>query len=480
MKKILIFALLIGMTISCTDFEGWNVDDKNPSEVPASFLVTSAQRDLALRMTSTSVNYNIFKLLAQQWNETQYTDEANYDFKKRDIGGNFTIYMYRDVLNDLEGAKTIINADEFITANDKTVQLGVIELIEVYTWHVLVDTFGNIPYTEALQGLDNLTPVYDDDAAIYADLFTRLDAALGMLNAGGDAFGSADQFYNGSLAQWKKFGNSLKLKMAVRTDDFDHTRSATAATAAVAAGVFASSDDNLSFAFQATPPNNNPIWGSLVQSGRNDYVVANTFVDLINPLNDPRASVFMADNLGGGVYQGGIYGEGSSYVDNTHIGALWHTPDMEGVLMSYSEVEFLLAEAVERNLIGGSAEAHYNNAISASIMYWGGTQADADTYIAQASVAYATAGTTWKEVIGNQKYISLFGRGFEAWSSWRLLDFPNTMHRPPISGEAVPRRYIYGNDDANLNGTNYDAASTAMGGDKKSSRVFWDINGVGN
>ncbi|MDN3619926.1 SusD/RagB family nutrient-binding outer membrane lipoprotein [Polaribacter undariae] len=128
----------------------------------------------------------------------------------------------------------------------------------------------------------------------------------------------------------------------------------------------------------------------------------------------------------------------------------------------------------------GNTETHYNAAISASIIYWGGTQAEADTYLAQTTVAYTTSGSSWKEVIGNQKYIALYGRGFEAWTSWRLLDYPNTFTRPSISNEAIPRRYLYGYDDKDLNPDNYAAASSAMGGDDKSSRVFWDIAGVGN
>jgi len=466
------------MTFSCEDFDGWNVDEKNPSEVPPSYLLTSAQRDLSLRLTSTSVNYNIFKLFAQYWNETQYTDEVNYDLTGRDIGGNFFLYLNRDVLKDLEESKRLINNDEFLDSTTKTNQLAVLDIFQIYVWHVLVDTYGDIPYSEALLGNENLLPVYDDDAAIYTDLFARLDIALGQLVDGADSFGAADLIYNGSAAQWKKFGNSLKLKMAVRTADFDGTRSTTAATQAVQSGVFDSSSDNAAFPFEGTPPNTNPIWTSLVQSGRDDFVVANTFVDLIVPLNDPRTPVFMADNVT--PYNGGDYGTGSSYTTSTHIGDLWHTPDFEGILMSYSEVQFLLAEAVERNLISGNAETYYNTAVRASITYWGGSLVDAVTYLAQPSVAYTTAGASWKEVIGNQKYISLFGRGFEAWSSWRLLDFPNTMQRPVISGEAVPRRYIYGNDDADVNGANYEAAATAMGGDEKDSRVFWDINGVGN
>jgi len=478
MKKIFIIAFLIGITFSsCEDFEGWNVDDKNPSEVPAGYLITSSQRDLALRMTSTSVNYNIFKLFAQYWTETQYTDEVNYDLTGRDIGGNFFLYLYRDVLMDINEAKRIINEDQFIDATTKTNQLAVAEIMQVFVWHILVDTYGDIPYSEALQGVDNLLPVYDDDVAIYADLFARLDAALSQLSSG-DSFGTADLLYNGDISQWKKFGNSIKLRMAVRTADFDSSRSSQLASQAVAAGVFTSSSDNAAFPFEVSPPNTNPVWTSLVQSGRNDFILANTFVDIITPLNDPRASVFMADNKD--PYIGATYGVGSSYTDYTHIGDLWHTPDLEGILMSYDEVQFLLAEAVERNLISGDAEMYYNEGVKASIIYWGGSEGDADTYLAQASVAYNTAGSSWKEVIGNQKYIALYGRGFEAWSSWRMLDYPNTMTRPAISGEPVPRRYIYGNDDADVNGANYEAASAAMGGDLKSSRVFWDIVGVGN
>jgi hypothetical protein len=479
MKKIFLIALLISITFSCEDFDGWNVDTKNPSSVPGSYLFTSAQKSLVDQMTSTSVNSNIFKMFAQNWTETQYTDEANYDIRGRDIGGNFSSNIYRNVLNDLQEAKNLISANEFLDADTKANSLAIIEILSVYTWHVMVDTYGDIPYSESLVGVENLLPVYDDDAAIYTDLFNRLTIAIAMLKDG-SSVGAADLMYNGDTNQWKKFGNSLLLKMAVRTADFDEARSAKYAAQAQA-NVFMSSADNASFPYEANPPNNNPIWGSLVQSGRNDFVLANTFVDLINPLNDPRASVFMDDNLGEGVYVGATYGAGSSYVDYTHAGALWHTPEFEAVIMSYSEVQFLLAEATERGLISGDAEMYYNEAITASINYWGnlsGNTFDAAAYIAQSSVAYDAS--NWKKSIGIQKYISLYGRGFESWSSWRLLDFPNTMSRPDVSQESVPRRYLYGNSDTDINGDNYDAASAAMGGDLKSSRVFWDIKGQGN
>lgn len=479
MKKIFLIAFIIGLTVtSCEDFEGWNVDDKNPSEVPASYLLTSTQKDLFQRMVSTSVNYNIFRLFAQYWTETQYTDEVNYDIRGRDIGGTLFTYLYRDVLIDLQAARTQVNENESLDESTKSAQLGVIGLMEAFTWSVLVDTYGDIPYTEALMGVDNLTPVYDNDEDIYADLFNRIDTALANLDAGSQSFGASDLIYDGSTSQWKKFGNSLKLRMAVRIADYDHDKAATLAKEAVAGGVFTSEDDNFAFPFEATPPNTNPVWVSLVQSGRDDFLVADTFVDLITPLNDPRTSVYLADNKD--PYAGAPYGAGAAFTDYTHIGDPWYQPDLEGVLLSYDEVQFLLAEAVERGLIEGDAEAYYNKGVTASILYWGGTEAEADAYLAQPSVAYDTAGDSWKEVIGNQKYIALYGRGFEAWSTWRLLDYPNTFTRPAVSEEAVPRRYLYGNSEKDVNPDNYAAGSAAMGGDKKDSRVFWDIVGEGN
>lgn len=479
MKKIILFAFLIGITvISCEDFEGWNIDQKNPSSVSGSFLFTSAQKALTQRMQDSDVNTNIFKLYAQHWTETTYVDEANYDLVNRDIGGNFWSDLYRNVLTDLEDAKRAISEDATIEATTKANQIAIANLMQIYTWHVLVDTYGNIPYSEALQGNANIIPKYDDDADIYMDLFARLDGAIAQLSGGGESFGGADLIYNGNTAQWMKFANSLKLKMAVRISDFDNGMAATKASEAAAAGVIVISEDNASFPFEATPPNTNPLWVRLVQSGRKDYILANTFVDLIVPLNDPRRHVYMQENLGEETFLGGPYGENNTYGDYTHIGDLFHTPDFEGLLLSASEVHFLLAEAVERGLIGGSAEGHYNAAVTTSILYWGLSAVDAATYLAQGTVAYDSG--NWKKSIGVQKWLSLYARGFEAWASWKLLDYPNTMNRPPTSLLPVPRRYLYPQVEPNANQANYDEATAAMGGDELDSRVFWDINGEGN
>ncbi len=481
MKKILLLALLMVFTISCEDFEGWNVDTKNPSEVPPAFLITAAQQDMFQQMVGMNVNSNAFGMMAQYWGQTTYQDEASYLFRERDLGSSFWRRHYF-LLADLQEAARLITTESVEDAGIVKNQLAMIDLMSIYSWHVLVDTFGYIPYSEALQGNGNLIPVYESGQSVYADLFNRLDTALNSLDEGQEmgTVASGDLVYNGDVASWKMFGNSLKLRMALRIADVDAALSKTKAEEA-AAGAFASNADNASYPFEMTPPNTNPNWVTLVQDGRTDYIMTEQFVDMIVPLNDPRTPIYMDDNVV--PYVGGVYGLNQVYNAFTHLGDYLHTEDTPGIIIDYTEVCFLLAEANERGYtVGGDAATWYGLGIASSMEFHktGASAADLAAYMAQPSVAYATAGDTWQEKIGNQKYLGLYGRGFEAWSSWRMLSYPDTFTRPNISELPVPRRYYYPNNEPQLNGSNYDAASAAIGGDELESKVFWDINGQGN
>ena len=480
MKKILLIALILGSTISCEDFEGWNIDEKNPSEVPAAFLLTNAQRNFYRQMTIPSVNSNISKQLAQHWTTTTYNDETNYDMVQRDIGGNWWFSHYVNVMIDIVEAKRII-AEKEANAGTAANKIAILDLFQSFVWQVVVDSYGNVPYSEALQGNANLIPKYDDDAEIYADVMRTIDVALNSLNETEGSFGGEDLVYGGDVASWRKFGNTLKFKMAVRIADVDAATAGTAAKEAMAAGLLESNADNAAFPFETSPPNTNPNWEALVQSGRNDYIIANTFADIMNTLNDPRSAVFMDDNQGV-PYKGGIYGASNTYSEYTWVGQKFKQPDLEGIVMSYDEANFLMAEAAEKGIIDGgtaAAKLYYEAGIKASMNYWVPEVDDAGIagYIAQPTVAYNSA--EWNKSIGQQKWIALYGRGFEAWCSWRLLDYPE-MNIAAVSQESVPRRYIYPNDEPQVNGANYEAAKAAMGGDLKSNRVFWDVNGQGN
>jgi hypothetical protein len=213
----------------------------------------------------------------------------------------------------------------------------------------------------------------------------------------------------------------------------------------------------------------------LVASGRQDWVAANTIIDIMDSLNDPRMDDYFDQNLGSGNYTGGIYGESNAYPNYTHITPTIQAPNYEGIFMTYTEVQFYLAEAAARGFIGGSAETYYNAGITSSIVEWGGTAGDATAYLANPMVAYSTAAGTYKEKIGLQSWIASFDRGLIGWTTWRRLDAPELNLPPTItSKDQIPKRYTYPATEQTLNGANYSQAASAMGGDLITTRIFWD------
>ena len=484
MKKILLIILLpLLMLLSCKkDITSLNVDPKNPTAVPSSSLFTNAQHNLVNLLSTPNVNLGIFELIDQYWTETTYTDESNYDLNTRQIPQNVWNTLYRDVLKNFQQAKVVIPTD----VSDPTTQkndLAITDIMQVYTWYYLVTTFGNIPYTEALDVNTTTAPKYDDQKTVYYDLLSRLDADITALNTGSGSFGNADLVYKGDVSKWKKFANSFKLKMGMTISDFDAAKAKAVVESAVTAGVFTSNADNALLSYMTAPPNTNPIWVNLVQSGRKDFVGTSVIINLLKSNNDPRLPYFFTFNGTGSDYSGGTPGASSNYSTFSKpsgpllvagsIGKVTN-PDFPTLLLSYDEVEFFLAEAVERGFnVGGTADTHYNNAITASIIYWGGTAAQAATYLAQPSVAYSTATGNYKQKIGTQKYLALYTRGWEEWIEVRRLDYP-VLVAPSSALTAFPVRYTYPVNEQNLNTTNYNAAAAAIGGDKVITKLFWD------
>ena len=339
---------------------------------------------------------------------------------------------------------------------------------------MLVSTFGNIPYSQALD-YANVHPVYDDAATIYTDLLRRLDAALSSIDAGSDGFGSSDLLYGGNMAGWKTFGNSLRLRMGMTLADSDPAK-AEAVVLASAAGAVDVNGDNTFFGYQTAPPNCNPVWVNLVQSGRKDFVAANTLVDAMKGLNDPRIPAYFTLDAAGG-YTGGIYASNNNYSTYSKPSSDVSAPDYPSILCDAAETHFLLAEAKERGMaVSGTAAEHYEEAIRASIESWGGSTADADAYLAQPSVAYATATGDWKQKIGTQEWIALYNRGFDAWTTWRRLDYPilNISATGEWVYEDIPKRLTFPVQEQNLNKDNYTTAASAVGGDKLTTKLFWD------
>jgi Starch-binding associating with outer membrane len=476
MKKIFLILILPVLFVvgSCRkDLSSLNTDTISPPEgtVPAGSLFSQGLKAVVDEVTTSDVNENIFRLIAQYWTETTYTDESNYDLGGRDIPANWWRRFYKFGLINLEESRKYVNI-QTTDANVKKNQLAMIDIVEVYTYATLVNTFGNIPYTEALK-INNLFPKYDDAKTVYYDLLTRLDADIAALTPSAAGFGNADLLYGDDIVLWKKFANSLKLRMGITIADSDPAKAKSVVESA-ATGVFTSNDDNAVFHYLGATPNNNPVWGDQVNSGRADFMATTTIINTMLSLNDPRLDAYFA-TASTGTHIGGTPGGGGSFGGHSHPSVSnVYAPDAPSTLISYSEVEFILAEAVQRGFaVGGTAVGHYNNAVIASIIEWGGTAADAATYLAQPAVAYATATGTYQQKIGTQKWLALYNRGFDAYVELRRLDFPK-LPDPAVPVSDFPVRFTYPTSEQNLNAPNWVKAASDVGGDEVTTKLFWD------
>ena len=473
MKNIFAIFLAILLFSSCSKLPDLNTNIKDPTKVPGESLFNGAMKRLSDQMTTPNVNSNNYRMFVQHWTETTYTDEANYDIVTRPIPGNFWNTLYRDVLMNFKETKKVLNNDGNLPGDDPAVltnKLAIAEVMTCYTYSVLVETFGNVPYTQALDQAI-LLPVYDDGFTIYSDLIARLNKAIAAMNTSQGSFGGYDNLYGGDVAKWYKFANSLRLRMGLLLSDIDGPLAKTTAEAS-APNVIASNSDNALYTYLPDQPNNNPVNENLVNSGRNDFVASNPLVDDMNALNDPRLPLFFT--MVGEAYVGGVYGASNDYTKFSHVSPTITEATFPANFFDYAETEFLLAEAVERGFnVGGTAADHYNKAVTASIVAWGGTAGEASTYLAQTAVAYSSATGTWQQKIGTQKWIALYNRGFEGWTAWRMLDFP-ALVAPPTADSDIPVRLTYPTTEQTLNGVNRAAAASAIGGDVVSTKLFWD------
>lgn len=371
MNKLLIISVVCTVVLSaCTkDLGGLNVNTKAASSVPSTTLFTYAEKQLVDNYTSIGVGTAPFRVLSQEWTENTYIYEAQYNFSAYNANAGWWNALYRNVLANLQAAKNSYPKDikdPAILRND----LIISDILEVYAYNLLVNTYGNIPYTEALNSTIPY-PKYDDAKTVFMDLLTRLDTCIAGLNPSAKSLGVADQIYNGNITEWQKFAATLKLKMAMIIADVDPATASQKALEAVTTGVFTSNADNATMTYdQSSPGNSNPLWQALVNSGRHDFVPTNLLVNTMDSLHDPRVPLYFTQDPNGS-YSGGIPGGGNGYGIYSDFSAQMQTPSYPGVLLTYTQSEFLQAEAIERGIaVGGTAQSHYNNAITASITFW--------------------------------------------------------------------------------------------------------------
>jgi len=465
--------LLLGACKKDKDFTALNTNPKAFSIVPAASLFTQAERVLTNTITSSNVNLNIFRLITQQWNETTYTDEMRYDLATRAIPDGLWNTMYRDILNNMQLCAKNVPLDATISdGNVGKNDIAVADILQVYSWYYLITTFGDVPYSQAFDATKTF-PKYDSAPVIMTDLVRRLNADIAALNTGLGSFGGADVIYSGNTTKWKTFANTLKLKMGITMADYDAAGAKIVVESAAAGTLFASNADNAKFSYLSSPPNTNPIWVDLVQSGRNDFGACKTIIDQMNATSDPRLSKYFTGVGGSGTtYSGAAPGIGAGFNTLSHVAVPITAQTFRGILLDYAETEFNLAEAGERGFsVPGTPALHYASAVTASITDWGGSALDAVTYLAQPSVAYATG--TYKQKIGTQKWLALYNRGWDAYIEVRRLDFP-VLPAPANPKSGFPNRFTYPVTETNVNGVQKDAAAAAIGGDKVETKLFFD------
>jgi hypothetical protein len=479
MKKLFFISLpvLLGLTACKKDLSVYNTNSKAASTVPATALFLSAEKSLSDYYEQPSGSYNVFRQFAQSWTGSNYTTEARYVLSAYNSPNNWWSVLYTNVLSNFTNAKALFPStvtDPVILRND----LIVTDILEVYAYNLLVSTYGNIPYSQA----ENRTipfPKYDDAKTVYLDLLHRLDTCIAGLNTSTGSLGSSDQIYKGKTSAWKKFAATLKLKMAMVLADTDPATASKNVQDAVAAGVFTANSDNARFAYQTSPTGNtNPVWQAVINSGRTDFVPANLMLNTLKSWNDPRLALYFT-KAPDSTYKGGVPGGGNSPSGLSTFTPQWTAATWATDLLDYAETEFLLAEAAERGFpVSGAAEQHYDNGITASIQYWGGSAAQAQTYLAQPAIAYTTATGDYKQKIAWQEWIAMADRGWDAWTIIRRLKQPNIdAISPPIGAIThLPLRFYYPTTEQTANPTNWAAAVKAMAGgtsDDVNTKLFW-------
>lgn len=371
----------------------------------------------------------------------------------------------------------LINVQTVIENSENANEIAVAKIIKAYIFWNLTDRWGPVPFSEALQGIEEITPAYDTQQAIYTALFDLLEQAAGQINTSGTL--TDDIIYNGDMAKWKKLANSMRLIMALRLSEVDPALAKEEFTQALNAGVMESNDDNLVF-HNLGNANNQSFWyGMIVEPPiREWWAISEGLMGLMRPVDDPRLPIY-ADTTGRVTetygYNGLTFGtEGTINNDDySLLGNAIHTQDAPVYLFTYAQVLFAQAEAAARNWTTASASTLYNKAIEKSILMWTGSTDGVAAFLAQPKIVFNP--TNAIKQIAVQRYVHLFMNGYEAWSEWRRLGYPQTMNKPV--GRDVPLRLIYSAEEEFNNTENYNTAvETLDNGNTFYSPVWWDVD----
>jgi hypothetical protein len=391
--------------------------------------------------------------------------------------------------------------------------LAVLDIWKAYMFHRFTDSWGPVPYSQA--GVGGASVAYDSQQSMYQDFFKLLDAANATLSASSETtigvFKGYDRVYDGDVEKWRRFGNSLRLRLALRLSDVDASTAKAQAEAAVAAGVI---DSNAGSAYFAT---SNDAYNNFVDVARYwGFYMSSDMESILKGYNDPRLPVWFAANSKGHFVgqpngAGAVRNWSADSISLTNQTTTFGDPVAKPIeVMMASETFFNLAEGALNgwSMGGETAQAYYEKGVTLSLQQWGITSvSDINAYITGTNTAvepafasyYDAAGISttppvdvpvlWagtesdqRKQIAVQKYLGLFPESWEAWSDLRRTDadilYPLITTENSVLGKGVMKRLTYLPNEYSTNAAAVgEAVSTIQGGqDVGNANVWWDVN----
>lgn len=498
MKKYIlksVFALLtLSAVVSCKDeFYDVNENPNNPSVSNPGLTLPVAQ-DQLVNLNATTMTI-VGQYFMYNW-ATPSNWSANQDFTRYQITSTFQTGIFTtSYLNVFKNLTYVENFTDPAGVIDYSYYKGISSILKAYQYQHLVDTYGDVPYTEANQRQNNLTPKYDKAEDIYKDLIlkmTEVVPALDNMPLTAENPGAKDIIFGGDVVKWQKFANTVKLRLLMRLTNTKQDSFIKDEIAKITANGKGFITANVSVAGATFYSDNvgklNPFYGLFKaastgnQTDRNDFTVAtDTAIDFFTNNNDKRLARLYAPAKTGGAFKGApqkttLPGVGFTSNDLSKVGpGLIKTPTQDQPLMLLSEALFLQAEAVQRGFLAGNAEALYNKAVQESFTFLGVENAtvEANTYLAQAiqNVNFATS-TDKIEAIITQKWAALNGTSsIESWFEYNRTGFPKGLPIPAESGRTTrPYRLLIPVSEVATNSNNVPTQTPETAFNQK---IFW-------
>jgi hypothetical protein len=510
MRKITIYIIsllgAIGLMTACDK----GFDELNINKTAATSLNPVYMLNNAVINSSFPGNTLVYELAIVQQMVTPNSGVlagGNFNQDNRLITSNIWQRYYRDVLKSLVDVMDKTRPDATVNLNRPNLY-HMTRIMRAYATMILTDTYGDIPYFEAGRGFlqANIAPVYDPQQAIYADILKELDEASSGLDPNATRE-SSDILYGGDVARWKRFGNSLLLRAAMRLTKADQALAQQYVAKAVAGGLMQSNDDNA--VIRHTSLYTNGIGATLNGSEANNFYLTGYFVDYLKKNKDPRLGAIAVRYVGAqsGAQQVAARAVRDTTVqlgmpmgyDNSSITTVARNAglasfydysqldrfrmgkiDAPNFLVTYAQTQLLLAEAVVRGWAQGNAATLYENGIKAHMLQL--STSYEGTAISETAMSEYTAANPLNmdkalEQINTQYWVASFLNGPEAFANFRRSGFPALTPNPfpgkEITGQFI-RRLTYPDSEQSVNSGNIQAAISRQGPDNLDTRVWWD------